>query len=144
MPLSTYVPEDILVIVGGAIIDGYADGTFINVERDEDTFSKKTGANGRTTRTKSSNKSGSITLTLQQTSPSNDVLSAFHAIDEQTANGVIPVLIKDKRGTSLYSSPAAWVKKPAAASFAKESENREWTLDCADLEGFTGGNPTFG
>jgi len=144
MSLSTYVPEDILVIIGGAIMSGFGDGTFVVVERDEDTFSKKTGANGRTTRTKSSNKSGSITLTLQQTSPSNDILSAIHAIDEQTGNGVVPVLIKDKRGTSIHSSPAAWVKKPASASYAKESEDREWVLDCADLEGHVGGNPTFG
>lgn len=144
MSLSTYVPEDILVIIGGAIIDGYADGTFVNVERDEDGFTKKTGANGRTTRTKNSNKSGVITITLQQTSPSNDVLSAFQAIDEQTANGIVPVLVKDKRGTSLYSSPAAWIRKTPPAPFAKESENREWVLDCADLVMFTGGNPTFG
>jgi hypothetical protein len=140
MPVRTYDPKQVLVLIGGAPMSGFADGSFVSVERTADTFSKVSGADGIVSRAKTNDRSGSLVLTLAQTSPMNDVLSGFAVADELTNLGVIPVLIKDNSGRSVLVSAFGWVRKPAKADFGKEISNREWTLDLADLDMFDGGN----
>lgn len=138
--VKTYDPKQVVVSVGGIPISGYADGTFVNVTRDEDAFTKRTGADGEASRAKSNNRGGSITVTLQQTSLSNDALSALALVDENTGDGVVPVIVKDVRGTTLCYSSAGWIKKMPDAEFSKEIQDREWVIDCADLRFNVGGN----
>lgn len=137
---ATYDPGKVVVNVGGIPIEGFADGTFVNVERSSDTFTKSTGADNRTTRIKQGDKSGTITITLSQSSPSNDVLSGIMLLDETTNDGVVPILVKDLLGTTLAVSAYSWIRKPPAAPFAKSISNREWIFDCADLNMYIGGN----
>lgn len=140
MPVRTYDPKQCLIIIGGVPMSGFADGTFVSVERSSDTFTKVSGADGIVSRAKTNDRSGTLTLTLAQTSPSNDVLSGFQIADELTNNGIVPVLIKDISGRSTYVSGFGWVRKPPTGEFGKEIADREWVLDLADLEVFTGGN----
>ena len=140
MSVYTYASDEVRIIVGGIPISGLADGTFVSVARDEQAFTKVTGADGTTSRAKSANRSGSITLTLSQTSPSNDVLSALAVADEETGAGVVPVLIKDGSGRSVHATDAAWVQKMPDAEDGKEITDREWVLDCARITNFIGGN----
>lgn len=144
MPVRTYDPKQFNLLVNAIPIGGFADGTFISFERSNDTFTKVSGTDGVVSRAKSCDTSGEITITLAQTSPSNDVLSGIAAVDELTGDGVVPVLIEDKSGRTVALSAYAWVKKPAPADFGKEISNREWVLDCADLDVFIGGNPNTG
>lgn len=138
--VRTYAADEVRIVVGGALISGYADGTFVSVSRDEQAFNKITGADGTTSRSKSANKAGTITLILQQTSPSNDVLSAFMIADEQTNNGVVPVLVKDTSGRTLHFAASAWVQQMPDQDFSKDIEERQWVLDCAAIDSFVGGN----
>lgn len=140
MPVRTYDPKKVKVIVGGVPMSGFADGTFMTVARENDSFTKVSGADGIVSRAKSNDKSGSATLTLAQTSPSNDVLTGFSQADELSNNGVVPVLVQDFSGRSTYVSAFGWVRKPPDGEFGKEITNREWIIDLADLDVFTGGN----
>lgn len=140
MGAKTYSPKKVAVIVAGYIINGYADGTFVNVERAADTFTKVVGADGEVGRVHSADRSGKITITLQQTSESNDVLSALQQADELTLSGKFPVAVKDNNGTSLYVAGDAWVMKPVNSEYASTMSTREWTIECADLIPFSGGN----
>lgn len=143
MSLYTYDPAKVIVNVAGANLEGYADGTFINAERSSDTFTKSTGSDGRTTRVKQNDKSGTITITLQQSSPSNNILSSIMVLDEASNEGIVPIAIKDILGTTAIASGYCWVKKPPAVGFAKDAGNREWLFDCAVLEIFVGGALSF-
>lgn len=140
MALRTYDPASVVVSVGGVPMSGYADGTFVSVDRDDDAFTKVTGADGNTTRIKTNNRAGFLTLTLLQSSPSNDVLSGIAQLDEAANAGVVPVLIKDLSGTSIYFSATGWVRKYPTSDFGKEINNREWIIDLADLDVFVGSN----
>ncbi len=142
MSVRTFDPGQVSLIVGAFPISGFADGTFINVSRENDSFSKVTGADGITSRAKSNDRSGMIVITLAQTSPSNDVLSGINAADELNSDGVVPVFVKDNSGRGLFVSAFAWIRRPADSEFSKEVSNREWTLDCSELNMFVGGNPT--
>ena len=140
MAAKTYSPKKVSISVAGVIITGYAEGTFVSVERSSDTFTKAVGSDGEVGRVHSADRSGLITLTLQQTSESNDVLSALQQVDELTLTGKFPVMVKDNNGTSLYTSGDAWIEKIADAEYSNDMSTREWRIACADLIAFTGGN----
>lgn len=139
MALKTFDPSQLVLSVGGVPASGWADGSMMTVEYDEDAYTKVVGVD-QTTRVKSSNNGGKITIRLQQSSPFNDVLSAFAIADREDNSGVVPALGKDNSGRTVIFSPSAWVMKIPSAEFAKEHSDREWILDCADLELFVGGN----
>ena len=136
----TYASEDVQIIVGGVPMSGLADGTFVSVSRDEQAFTKVTGADGSTSRAKSANRAGTITITLKQTSPSNDVLSGYMIADEQGGNGIVPIMVKDTGGRTLHYSSASWVQQLPDNDFGKEINEREWIMDCARIDSFVGGN----
>jgi hypothetical protein len=144
MSVRTYDAAQVVLTVNGVAIGGYADGTFISVEREEQSFTKVVGADGTTSRAKSNNRSGSLTVTLKQTSPSNDVLSALLQQDELTNDAVVPVLIKDNSGESRLFSATGWVQGLPTVEYAKEISNREWILDLADIEFAVAGNVAIG
>ena len=138
--LKTYDPALVVLTVGGIPIRGFADGTEIVVERSNDMFSKSSGNDGIVSRAKSNDKSGTITVTLAQTSSSNDVLAGFAKQDELSNTGVKTVNCKDVSGRSTHFTAAAWIRKMPNAEYAKEISNREWVLDCDALETFVGGH----
>lgn len=140
MALNTYNPKEVAIIVGGNIIDGFADGTFINVERDEDSYTLQVGSDGEATRSKNNNLSGTVTLTLRQGSPSNAILSALAQQDELNGSGIVPLLVKDNSGSSIHSAETAWIQKPSAAEYGRESGSREWVIRTDRLQTFIGGN----
>lgn len=134
-----YDPAQIQVVFGKNLITGFADATFVEVERNVDAFTTVVGADGEVTRVKSQNRSGTVKITLQQASPSNDVLSASATLDEQSSTGAQPFLLKDAQGTTIVSAKLMWVKKKANTTFAATNENREWTLETGDLSYALGG-----
>ena len=135
-----YDPKSLSVIVGGQPITGFTDGTFLLAERNEQMFTLKMGVDGIGTRSKSNNQSGKVTLTLHQSSPSNDYLSGLAGADELSNAGVVPILIRDNLGTTLISALTAWIQKFANSENAKEVSNRVWILETDSLLTFVGGN----
>ena len=138
--MPTYNPKKVQVIVGSHIVTGYADGTFLNVERNADQFQAIVGADGESARVASADKSGLITLTLMQTSESNDFLSEALAADEATNVGTFTVMVRDLQGTTLVQSAEAWVKKYASVEFGKDSASREWVIETGELLMDVGGS----
>lgn len=140
MSVKTYNPADVLLVVAGIPISGYADGTFIAIGRDNPSYNSGTGSDGEGWRAKSNDKSGTCTLTLLQTSLSNDALSGLAQLDELSGDGVGPLLLKDNSGRSLYSAETCWLEKPADAEFAREASDREWVIKTDKLNVFVGGH----
>lgn len=140
MSVITYDPKQVSLIIGGNIITGFSDDDFIEVERDEDAFSKKTGVDGITTRAKNNVKTGHVILRLMQSSSSNDALSNLARQDENTSSGAVAILCKDGSGRSKFSSDSGWVKKFPKVSWKKDVQVYEWTIDCTSLDIFVGGN----
>lgn len=53
-----YDPEDVNLIVDGTIITGFAEDTFIAVERMEDTFTEYVGVKGEVSMAENANETG--------------------------------------------------------------------------------------
>jgi hypothetical protein len=141
MPLRTFDPNQVSVIFGG-IIGGYADGTFISIEQDEDDFGLVIGTDGEGCRSRSNNRSATITLTLGQWSASNQALSAIRNADILTpgGDGILPFVMKDNSGTTICSAEKAWIQKPPAVTYGREPESREWVLRTDNMIWNVGGN----
>jgi hypothetical protein len=140
MSLKTYDPKKVILTVGGVPIGGYADGTFIGLERTNDAYSVHSGADGEVARAKSNDRTAQLTITLAQTSDSNAVLSGIAQLDERANAGVVPVILKEIGGLTTVFSGTCWVRKQANIEYAKEITNREWILDMAESEVLVGGN----
>lgn len=130
---KTYDPKNVVITVGGFPVEGYADGTFVSVARDADSYTDAAGADGEVARSRTNDNRGAVTFTLMQSSEANAELNRLNALDEVSNQGTFPVRVYDVASQSEYYSEDAWVLKPADASFGREIENREWTIRCADL-----------
>ncbi len=138
--MLNYDPNQITMVFAGILVTGYAEGTFITAERNEDGYELSVGAGGDVTRVRNNNRSGRVTLTLQAESPSNDLLSAQAILDEALlAAGLGVLLVKDLNGTTVLEAEAAWIMKFANMENADTGGNREWIIECAELEMFVGG-----
>lgn len=136
---KTYDPSAIFMTYKGVLLTGHMDGTFVTVERKEDTWIPFVGVNGETARARNRNKSGTVKVTLMQTSMSNDFLSRQMVDDEATGLGAGPLLIKDNFGKTLAGCDDAYLMKPANIEYGKEIVGREWTFECPSLDMFVGG-----
>lgn len=130
---GNYSPDQIVVVFGGADIQGFADGTFVKAVRNEKSFKTKVGAGGAVTRIRSRNFTGMITVTLQSIAPTNDVLQAFLDADEEFGTGVKALLIKDLNGNMLATAEKAWVTKVPDMERSDDGPNTEWEFECARL-----------
>lgn len=140
MAFRTYAPAEVIVTFKGINIVGFMDSTFVEVERDEDSFTKHVGATGDVTRTRNHNTGGKVTVTLVQAAASNDLLAAAAAADELLGFGYGPIQVKDLAGNMKCSATQAWVMKLPKVERAKESGSVVWVFDCAELKVFAGGN----
>jgi hypothetical protein len=132
--VKTYDPKTVTVIVGVLPIVGFAEGTVIKVSRSSDTFEKVLGIGGVVSRSRTLDKSGQITLTLAQTSLSNDYLSAVMFLDEYKSSGLVPIFIFDSGSKTTIAAAFAWIRKPPEVGYGKELSNREWAFEASDLD----------
>jgi len=137
---KNYSPDQVVFSFNGVNVTGYFDGTFIEVERDEDSFTKHVGALGDVTRTRNLNRSGKVTVTLKSEAPVNDILAALNVADEQFGLNYGAMMLSDLNGNMLVRATQAWIMKAPKVERAKESGSVQWVFDCADLFVFPGGN----
>lgn len=140
--LRTYDPKNVLVSFGEVSLTGFADGTFVTVERASDAFSKVVGAGGDVVRTRNRDRSASVTVTLLASAPENDLLSAIAQGDELAGTGVRAVMVKELNGTTIAAAQSAWIRKVPTAEYGKEHGSREWIFDVESLDAFVGGLAT--
>ncbi|TDI74601.1 MAG: DUF3277 family protein [Betaproteobacteria bacterium] len=135
-----YDPKKVTLNLGGHIAQGFAEGTFITVARNNDMWTLQSGASGETARSKSNDRSGTIEVTLMQTSITNDYLASKAALDESDLNGgKFAAGLMDANGTTLVGAVELWVKQQPSMELAKELSDRTWMLETGDLEMFVGG-----
>lgn len=141
MSFKQYNPEDVALSINGVTAAGFADGTFITLSYDDPRFTGVTGADGEHSIAKTASRVGTLTLTLAQTSATNDYLSGLlQAHMRGLTKGVGAFLLKDISGTTVAAGTGCYIENTPEVSFAKEVGTREWVIKVARLELFVGGN----
>lgn len=138
---GTYAAENVVITVGGVILSGFGDGDFVTAKYDEDRYTKKIGADGEVSRSRTASRAGSIEVVLSATSKTNDELSALFNLGQFGAfEAPVPLGIADLSGRSLAGASKSWLKTAPDMVFGKEVGERTWVFDCADLTMTFGGN----
>ncbi|MEK4196662.1 phage protein [Paenibacillus sp. FSL L8-0323] len=125
---KTYDPKDVTAIVGGVFLTGFAED-LVTVAKDEENFSTKVGAQGDVVRTKVNNPLGTITITLQCTSPQVPYLDGLG-----NSGKLVPLSVVYS-GTPKETNIAtqAYLKKPSDREYGAEAGDRSYEFQCLDL-----------
>lgn len=141
MSFHEYDPDQVDVIFALAPISGFSEDDMVTIEEDEDGFILVTGVDGEFTRSKVKGVSAKVTIKIMSSSRSNDALSAIYEADRLAPGGagVVPILIRDNNGTSLFASDKAWIIKRPPRTFGKQAVPVEWQIQVIDQKWFQGG-----
>lgn len=139
----THSPEDVVVSINDYLLSGFAEGTYISIKLNSPNFKRERGIRGKPTRVHTRDRSGSITFTLLQTAPDNDVLSAIVAFDEVNLTGLLNVVIQDTGGSTGLQFRQCYISTPPQTlEFSgTELSDRQWVINFDGLSRYSvGGN----
>lgn len=130
---AIYDFDQYIITFNGIILEGWADGTALSLVPEADAFNDMSGVDGRVTRTKSLDNRWTATLSLLQTSSSNDLLSALLTADLNAPNGagVGAFLVKDVQGNTLFVGAEAWIQRPPDITLERNLTARNWVIRIA-------------
>ena len=146
---TTLSPQDVVIVIqhkaSGMVhtVGGYAEDSNISIEMNADkTYNKHVSVDNVHSRIYNADTSGSITVSLAQTSASNDVLTWLYKYDVASRNGdgLFTLLIRDGSGRSFYFSDEAWISDLPDAQFGNGMNNRDWMFDTSRMDTVHGGN----
>jgi hypothetical protein len=126
---KTYDAKSVSVIVNGVFLTGFSESV-VEIEKDEDNFEAKVGAQGDVVRAKVNNPLGTVKVTLLQDSPQLAMLDRL-----ANTGALVPLSVMyagDPKETTTATE--AYLKKPAARKYAKSAEDREYEFQCLDLK----------
>ena len=143
MAIRTYDPKLTTVIFGPLQIQGFSEEK-ISVSYSDDSFDLAIGCDGEATRVRKNNNSATITVTLQQSSPSNDSLSVISIADRGTNVGMFPLTFIDGSGSTVAFAANAYIQKHPDLTFSNTNQTCQWVFITDNLGLYTGGNVVFG
>lgn len=138
LAVNTYSPKDVKLIIGGYTIVGWDS---LSINQRSQGFVPIYGIRGKHTRSPTEDTSATLSLTLIQTSPSNDVLSTIHELDRINGTGRIALTLTDLSGRTVFFSNEAYILGYPDVNFSGQFEYRTWSLFCQKVNGYVvGGN----
>jgi hypothetical protein len=140
--VKVFDPDQVVVSIAAIPIQGFSEGDMVTAEYDADAMLDVVGTDGEVVRSKNADRRATVTIRLMQTSSSNPLLDALHALDMNVANGagVGTFLLQDLQGATLLRSEKAWIAAPPSVAMGPTAGPREWKIRCAKLVGAHGGN----
>ena len=135
MSLQTFDPKALIITAGGETIKGFAE-TQVAISRPNPMWNSQVGATGHTMRVKTNDRTTTVTLTLQQSSPSLAFLNTVANADESDdSQGVFAMEIKYVGGPTaqvLLQSNDCYIEQKPDATWGNTPQDREFTIVCAN------------
>lgn len=119
MAVTKYNPKDTVITVGGVYITGLGED-MVSGEKDEDNVSTSVGAQGDVVVNEINNDLGTITLTVQGTSPQLPYLKKLAKTKE-----IVDVWVNNKALGEKMGGSKAVVKKTPSLEYGTELADRE-------------------
>ena len=138
--IRSYDPKDVRVNVAGIDLVGFSKEK-VSIRKSTSAWKIMTGCEGETTRARSKDASGTITVTLQQSSPSNGILSALYWGDQALAQ-FFPVMVyyTTDLGKTKVMALKAWIERLPELNFSGKLEDVVWTFRTDSLYYWIGGD----
>ena len=139
--LANYCPDEVSVLLTGFIpVEGFFEGTFVEINRQAQPFKSVVSADGQVSRLYTQSSVYDVRLTLMSSSGSNGVLTKLWQLDEITQMGKFPLLMKDKSGSDLFFSATTWIEELPSMSKSEVVGSRTWVLRSVEASINIGGN----
>jgi hypothetical protein len=114
--------------------EGLATGTFIQEARATASWSLKMGARGRGTRVLNRDRSGSLTITIDQESQLHQTLKAVHKADLLSRDKVGPLTLHDESSGEKIVFKSCFIATEPDDARGTESATFGWTFMYEDKE----------
>lgn len=124
--VKEYDPKDCVVLVDGNTLTGLSED-MVTGEKDEDNFETAVGAQGDVVVNVSRNELGTVTVTLQATSPFNSVLKNMAA-----TRAVCSIWVNHTGLNERFGGNKAMVKKTPSVELGTEAGDREYEFQVFD------------
>ena len=124
--VATYNAKDCTVIVGGVYITGLGED-MVSFEKDEELFSTSVGAQGDVVVNETNNELGTVTLSVQATSPQKSYLLNLARSRKEFA-----VWVTNKTLRERFGGTRAMVKNYPELTNGAEAEDREFEIQVFD------------
>lgn len=147
--IGNYAPDEFTIVLSQGdfvhTVGGFADGTFITMDRLVPTSEPYIGAGkkGAFGRVKRSITALQVNITLNQYSATNDLFQALQLADARdvTSNEwVFACTIRDMSGRTTMSTSEAIIIAPPTVTFGTSTETRDWGIYMYGSDLFIGGN----
>ena len=147
--LASYRPSSIVIAIShpstntSHIIGGMAKDSMVSIEYPEAVWTEKVLNNGETVRTHSKDNTLRLTLHLDQTSASNDFLSALSKYDDKDLtgrDGIFTCTFADKSSRTFAYSAECFVKRPMTYEFGSDTSVRDWVIVLSNADQYLGGS----
>jgi len=128
---KAYDPKDVKLYIGGQRVYGYAPDTKISMSRNSDNIMNTTGVDGESSAALNRDRSGIMTVSLQQTSGFNSYLMAWQRQADSTGLVWLPILLEGSQGVSVSSF--CNISKQPDFSYSSEISQMDWEFFVHDL-----------
>lgn len=137
----TYNPKKNIIIYGAKQLTGFAEDDMITIKPLGDGMQIFSGADGEVGRSIDPNSTYEVTVSLATSSKSNDYLSNCFNKDRKTGNNMLPLIIKDLSGSTLFFAKQAWIKNFPETQRGRKISNQDWTFNTGQVDDpIIGGN----
>lgn len=137
----TYNPKKNIIIYGAKQLTGFAEDDMITIKPLGDGMQIFSGADGEVGRSIDPNSTYEVTVSLATSSKSNDYLSACFNKDRKTGRNMLPLIIKDLSGSTLFFAKQAWIKNFPESKRGRKISNQDWTFNTGQVDDpIIGGN----
>jgi hypothetical protein len=135
---SVYSFSNVSVIYNGIQIEGFYQGDdLVRIATNNPLVTTQVGADGSGTFNVSGDRSGTITLKLLSSSPSNDLLAADWALISSRSSlistAIRLVYVRHSNGNALATGLFAVSAPPADFQFGEKDTGRTWILSSTDI-----------
>jgi hypothetical protein len=139
MAVKTYDSSEVHLILGGTPIGGFARDSGIKVTFPENQMGHIEDNRGNVARYSLNSYTCLIEINLTQDSSGNDFMMELAEFDRVSKMGITPMMLNDGNGTTIISSPEAWVEKIAEPEFMVELGIRTWDIRAINIQRWVGG-----
>ena len=146
--IQSYVPSSITIVINHPatntthVVGGMAADSVVSIEYPDETWTEKVLNNGELVRTHRKDDTIRLTVHLDQTSMSNDVLFGLHKYDQNDLtglDGVFTCTFAVKSSRSYAYSSQCFVKRPQTQEYGNDTNVRDWVIVMSNADQLIGG-----
>lgn len=137
MALPVYSSSDVKVAWSGVPLDGLAQDSFVTFSRNSDLTDEEVGADGQVSISRSPDKTGTCTISLQQQSLANHILSGVLLLQEDSGDFFRGSLtIADPSGSVLALMSGCHIKTAPEVDLGSSAsgKTRNWVFFCEKMK----------